>query len=403
MRLLLSRLLISLGMSISFGMLPAYAQSDAQVGALVEALRLASPQTGTENDGLYSDWQIKPENIPRWSRSCTGRELTTSQFEADQSAAREIVACVMADVLRGEYQASNNNEAIAVRRAASWWMTGDPSRYDSGDIAEYTQRVLGFYQQQSAGSNATPSSAETPEATSSRPTLPIYDRYMRAGYAATQERNYDAAILYFQRALDERPNDAYARQAIQNVESYQNRNSQPEQQQTQSEADVAPTTGQIQPAVLISASAELTQEQAVALISQWLNAKQQIFAPPYNQQLASQLTTGELYAALSQPSGVLAWLQNNQAYYRFGVQQIESVERFAASDRRATIEVAMTEDRTLYQNGTVNPEHTQFDTEVVRFTLESVDGNWRISDYKTTAGSLLERSVLETAASNPQS
>ncbi len=38
--------------------------SNTEVQALVEALRQAAPQTGTENDGLYSDWQIKPDNIP---------------------------------------------------------------------------------------------------------------------------------------------------------------------------------------------------------------------------------------------------------------------------------------------------------------------------------------------------
>ncbi|HBK64181.1 MAG TPA: hypothetical protein DD000_11830, partial [Cyanobacteria bacterium UBA11166] len=59
------RLLLS---AIGFWTIPARAQvSDNQVSALVEALRLAAPQTGTENDGLYSEWQIKPDNIPRWS------------------------------------------------------------------------------------------------------------------------------------------------------------------------------------------------------------------------------------------------------------------------------------------------------------------------------------------------
>ncbi|HEY9663291.1 MAG TPA: hypothetical protein V6C65_33000, partial [Allocoleopsis sp.] len=49
------------------------------------------------------------------------------------------------------------------------------------------------------------------------------DRYMAAGYEATQQRNYETALLYFRRALDERPNDSYAQQAIQNVERYRSR------------------------------------------------------------------------------------------------------------------------------------------------------------------------------------
>lgn len=129
--------------------LPVQAQaSNVRVQALVEALRLAAPQTGTTNDGLYSDWQIKPENIPRWSRLCTGQEMTPAQFEANTAKARQVLACVIEDVVKEELPKSQNDEALAVRRAASWWMTGDPNQYNQGQIASYTQKVLQFYQQQ---------------------------------------------------------------------------------------------------------------------------------------------------------------------------------------------------------------------------------------------------------------
>jgi Tfp pilus assembly protein PilV len=121
--------------------------SDAQVRALVEALRLAAPQTGVENDGLYSEWQVKAENIPRWSKQCTDNELTPTQFQDSPVTARAILVCVMRDVLKEQYSASNNNETLAVQRAASWWMTGNPGQYNSGSTATYTQRVLDFYQQ----------------------------------------------------------------------------------------------------------------------------------------------------------------------------------------------------------------------------------------------------------------
>ncbi len=149
-RLFLSSLIISLGLSI----LPVQAQqtvSDTQVGALVEALRLAAPDTGTDNDGLYSDWQIKPDNIPRWSRLCTGQEITPAQFEDSPVTARGILVCVMRDVLAEEYQATNGDESLAVRRAAAWWMTGDPEQYNSPEIDEYLDNVVEYYQQQSSG------------------------------------------------------------------------------------------------------------------------------------------------------------------------------------------------------------------------------------------------------------
>lgn len=129
--------------------LPVTAQiTDAKVNSLVEALRLAAPDTGMEDDGLYSEWQIKPDNIPRWSRLCIDQELTPAEFEANEAQARAVLACVMSDVLQEEYEASGNDESLAVRRAAAWWMTGDPNQYNSERISGYTQEVLEYYQQQ---------------------------------------------------------------------------------------------------------------------------------------------------------------------------------------------------------------------------------------------------------------
>ncbi|AFY82222.1 hypothetical protein Oscil6304_2605 [Oscillatoria acuminata PCC 6304] len=129
--------------------MPVTAQiTDAKVNSLVEALRLAAPDTGIEDDGLYSDWQIKPDNIPRWSRLCIDQELTPAEFEANEAQAREVLACVMSDVLQEEYAASGNDESLAVRRAAAWWMAGDPEQYNSERISGYTEEVLQYYQQQ---------------------------------------------------------------------------------------------------------------------------------------------------------------------------------------------------------------------------------------------------------------
>lgn len=152
-RLLISGVVVSIGV----GTLPAQAQvSSSKVAALVEALRKAAPQTGRADDGLYSEWQIKPDNIPRWSRLCTGQAMTVEQFEANTAKAREILACVMQDVLRDEYKASGNNESAAVQRAACWWMTGNPSQCQSGATATYTKKVLDFYQQQVGSSQSQP-------------------------------------------------------------------------------------------------------------------------------------------------------------------------------------------------------------------------------------------------------
>jgi hypothetical protein len=129
----------------SFWAVPAQAQiSDTQVAAFVEALRLSAPNTGNPNDGLYSDWKIKWENIIRWSKRCTGTEIEPAEFEANTQKAREILACVMGKILREQYEISKD-ESLAVRRAASWWMTGDPDQYNSPQTGAYTQKVLDFY------------------------------------------------------------------------------------------------------------------------------------------------------------------------------------------------------------------------------------------------------------------
>jgi hypothetical protein len=174
MKRLIGGLLLSLGLLA----LPAQAQTDAQVSALVEALRKAAPDTGTTNDGLYSDWQIKGENIPRWSRLCTGKELTPTQFETSPVTARGILVCVVRDVLREQYETTGGDESLAVLRAASWWMTGDANNYNSASINDYTQRVLGFYQQEitqatpqtAPATGTTPARATTEPATGTTPT-----------------------------------------------------------------------------------------------------------------------------------------------------------------------------------------------------------------------------------------
>lgn len=426
MKLWLGGLIASLGLWT----LPAQAQvTSTQVDALVEAMRQAAPQTGTSQDGLYSDWQVMPGNIPRWAKFCTGREVTPEQFGANPSTARSIVTCIIKDALQDEYPASGNNEAIAVQRVAAWWMTGDPTRYTNAATSPYTNKVLSLYQKlkspnASSRPAATPRPAATSTAAAASTTAPTaasaasqneYERYMQAGYAATKKGDYPLALLNFKRAVDERPNDTYAQKAVQNVEGYlsrsrsgspsnQNSNQQSPPQPTNNSNSSAPktTSGVVVPAQPVAARSSVTisQNQAVGLITEWLEAKSRIFAPPFDQQPVKQLTTGELYGSLVRDDGAIAWLKDNQAYYRFGVQKVESVERFVADQNKATVELKVTEDRTLYRDGKVDPTQTDFQTRLVRYSLESVDGAWKIADYKTVDGSVLERALGGGAQDN---
>ncbi len=125
----------------------------------------------------------------------------------------------------------------------------------------------------------------------------------------------------------------------------------------------------------ISEAQNITLGQASDLIGRWLDAKQKIFAPPFDRQLLAKMTTGILYS--DTVKGIES-LTSTNSHYRYGVQKIESVERFAASGNKATIEVRVTEDATVYRNGKVDT--SSFNTKLVRYTLEYWDGIWKIAD-----------------------
>jgi len=70
-------------------------------------------------------------------------------------------------------------------------------------------------------------------------------------------------------------------------------------------------------------------------------------------------------------------------YQLHGVQKIDSVEQFFVKGSDATIETIVTEERTLYKkNGSIDAENTSLDTRLVRYTLQAVNGQWKLADYK---------------------
>lgn len=125
----------------------------------------------------------------------------------------------------------------------------------------------------------------------------------------------------------------------------------------------------------------LTEEKAVALLNSWQNSKRKIFAYPFDLKLLKKYHIGQKY---QDNVGSVNWLRNNNAYYKYGVQSIDSVEEFIASGNRATIDVVITEQRTFYMNNRViNDGNTAFDTRLVRYNLISENGQWKIEDYNT--------------------
>ena len=146
------RFLLS-GVIIGLGLLPLAAQaqqqpSNTQVAAMVEALRLAAPKTA--DNKLYSEWQVKGETFKSWSKSCLEKEVQPTQFASNPELARQVVSCIMERELKGQLDATNNNETEAVSRTACWWMTGKYTGCNSGFTADYVKKVSGYYQEQSS-------------------------------------------------------------------------------------------------------------------------------------------------------------------------------------------------------------------------------------------------------------
>ncbi len=125
--------------------------------------------------------------------------------------------------------------------------------------------------------------------------------------------------------------------------------------------------------------ASFSQAEAVDLIQRWLEAKREVFGPPYNRALLAQFLTGKAYEC---NTGSVDWLQNNGAYYTYGVQRIDEVRNFVASGNQGTIEVAINENRTLHnRNGGIDRNASKFGQSLLRYDLLLDNGELKISYF----------------------
>jgi hypothetical protein len=138
----------------------------------------------------------------------------------------------------------------------------------------------------------------------------------------------------------------------------------------------------------VSSSNRISQNEALGVIQQWLQAKNNLFGPPYNQQLGMSLTTGKaLSDNIRGPStsgdaeSSLEWLRNRGKYWKYGIQRIESVKNFVSDDRKAVITVNVYEQRMLYgQGGRIEKNTSQ--SSLTSYSLERSEGRLKISDFK---------------------
>ncbi|MEO1134778.1 MAG: ARC6/PARC6 family protein [Cyanobacteria bacterium J06639_1] len=103
-------------------------------------------------------------------------------------------------------------------------------------------------------------------------------------------------------------------------------------------------------------------------------------SPPYDRQLAAQLTADEQYREVAGPGGSIQWLRNNNAYYRYRLQSVDRVENFAVQGDRASIAVQITEDSSLFVDGRRDTSREEYTTMRVRYALQREGGNWKIAN-----------------------
>lgn len=129
-----------------------------------------------------------------------------------------------------------------------------------------------------------------------------------------------------------------------------------------------------------TAQAGLSQQQARAIVEEWLTVKSQIFAPPFNTDLADQVVaSGPLWTDLIKPGGSIQWLKKNDSYYTYSTIRLNRVIRFVPSPSMPSVVVSVTEVSTLH-----SPEgnETSNNTKDWNYTLKKEGGRWKIWDYR---------------------
>jgi ARC6-like, IMS domain len=140
---------------------------------------------------------------------------------------------------------------------------------------------------------------------------------------------------------------------------------------------------------LTSASDTLSQVESLNLVRRFLESKRQLFAPPYNTALASEILAGNAYndyvsggRTNASKEYSVAWLRNTGYYYQYGSQSIQSIKRFHNLGNKAVIEVKQVEEVGLSdKNSVVYDGNLGIEEKIVRYSLAKQNGMVKIVSY----------------------
>jgi hypothetical protein len=134
----------------------------------------------------------------------------------------------------------------------------------------------------------------------------------------------------------------------------------------------------------------LSKEESLNLINRWLSARSRILAPPFDQELGSQLMTGKAYSdKIHGPSSdgtdtsQLEWLEKFNYYYSFKFHKIDEVRSYQVSGSVVTLDIVITEDKTMYDSKkNIVKDNSGLTTQLIRYTLQNDSKTWKIADFE---------------------
>ena len=128
-------------------------------------------------------------------------------------------------------------------------------------------------------------------------------------------------------------------------------------------------------------SNNLTKMEAVNILNTYLQAKEKIFGPSFDREVAARVTTGAVYNDIVRPGGRLDSLKQENAYWRFGYRKAEPLAYFYANDNHAEIAVKVTEETYYYEGGIMKKKNNNIKD--YKFILLKEDGVWKIADRES--------------------
>ncbi len=127
-------------------------------------------------------------------------------------------------------------------------------------------------------------------------------------------------------------------------------------------------------------ASDLTQEQALAIVQKWFEAKPRIFAPPFDTSLIDELATGKFHYDETKPGGSIDTLRSSNSYYTYNYSRINDVIEFTNSGKRPAIIVSIEEELYLHGPNGIDSEYSGKYKNKRIYYFGKDNGQWKISD-----------------------